>query len=86
MQGLGARQIGEPCGGREGKDSSLIGKLRGVGGVGHRVSQLRKAAPLGSWDRLEAHHVKQTGSLHRAPPGSEWAVPWKVAREEQLHD
>lgn len=86
LQGLGASQVGEPGDGREGKDNSVTGKLHGVGDVGHRVSQLRKAAPLGSWDRLEACHVKQTSSLHRAPPGSEWAAPWKVAREEQLHD
>lgn len=63
----------------------MIGKLCGVGDVGHGMSQLRKAAPLGSWDRLEACHVKQT-ALHRAPLGSEWAAPWKVAREEQPHD
>lgn len=69
----------------EGKDNSMTGKLHGVGDVGHRVSQLRKAAPLGSWDRLEACRVKP-GSLHCAPPGSEWAAPWKEAREEQLHD
>lgn len=86
LQGLGASQIGEPGDNREDKDTPMIGKLHRVGDVGHRVSQLRKAAPLGSWDRLEACHVKQTGSLHCAPQGSEWAAPWKVAREEQLHD
>lgn len=71
-QGLGVGQAGDPGDGREGNhfyDWRMA--WGGVGGdVGHRVSQLRKASPppapsLGSWDRLEACHVKQTCSLHQ---------------------
>lgn len=73
-QGLGVGQPGDPCDSRGGRHFCDWGAAWG-GDVGHRVSQLRKAAPppatpsLGSWDRLEASHVKQTCSLHRCSSG-----------------